>query len=126
MMLRLTALVLLLISSAARAQDCAPAKLLATVPLHSAEPESDIRTVPVSLNGQTRDMILDTGGAITQLSRSAIAELQLPMYRSSARVYDINGRVSNQFTRVKDFAFGDLKRADAALMIWPEDKRPYA
>jgi len=126
MALRLAIALLLLASAAAQAQDCAPARLLATVPLHSAEPESNIRTVPVSLNGQTRDMILDTGGAITQLSRSAIAELALPMYRSSATVYDINGRVSNHFTMVKDFAFGDLKRADAALMIWPEDRRPYA
>jgi hypothetical protein len=127
MMLRLSALFFLLAATpAAQAQDCIPAKLLATVPLHSAEPESNIRTVPVSLNGMTRDMILDTGGAITQLSRSAIAELELPLYPSSARVYDINGRVSSQFTKVKDFSFGDLKRADAALMVWPEDRRPYA
>lgn len=126
MMLRLAALALFLTSSAAGAETCAPAQLLATVPLHAAEPESNIRTVPVKLNGVTRDMILDTGGAITQLSRSVIDELALPMFRSSARVYDINGRVSSQYTLVKDFGFGDLRRPDAALMIWPEDKRPYA
>ena len=126
MAFRLALALLILAPAAAQAETCAPARLLATVPLHSAEPESNIRTVPVNLNGQTRDMILDTGGAITQLSRRAIAELNLPLYRSSARIYDINGRVSSQYTMVKDFAFGDLKRADAALMIWPEDKRPYA
>jgi predicted aspartyl protease len=110
----------------AQAQDCQPARLLATVPLHSAEPDSNIRTVPVSLNGQTRDMILDTGGAITQLSRSVIAELGLPLRRGGAAVYDINGRVSRHYTMVKDFGFGDLRRPDAALPVWPEDKRPYA
>jgi len=126
MVFRLSFAILLLAASAARAETCAPARLLATVPLHSAEPESNIRTVPVNLNGKTRYMILDTGGAITQLSRSAIAELELPLYRSSARVYDINGRVSSHYTLVKDFSFGDLRRADAALMVWPEEKRPYA
>jgi hypothetical protein len=125
-MLRLSLLTLLLAATSAEAQDCAPAKLLATVPLHSAEPESNIRTVPVSLNGKTRDMILDTGGAITQLSRSLIAELDLPMYRGGAAVYDINGRVSHHFAMVKDFTFGDLRRPDAALLVWPEEKRPYA
>lgn len=126
MVLRLAFAVLLMAGAGARAETCAPAKLLATVPLHAAEPDSDIRTVPVSLNGQTRDMILDTGGAITQLSRSVIDELNLPMWRSGAAVYDINGRVSHHYAVVKDFAFGSLRRADAALMVWPEEKRPFA
>jgi hypothetical protein len=125
MSIRLALAALLQTGIAAQAQDCQPPKLLATVPLHSAEPESNIRTVPVSLNGQTREMILDTGGAITQLSRSVIAELGLPLRRSGAAVYDINGRVSRHYTKVKDFSFGDLRRPDA-LLVWPEDKRPYA
>ena len=118
--------ILLLAATTAHAQDCGPAKLLASVPLHSAEPESNIRTVPVSLNGTTRHMILDTGGAITQLSRDTIEELQLPVRDSGARVYDINGRVSRRFAVVGDFTFGHLNRKDAALMVWPEPKRPYA
>jgi len=126
--LRTPALVcgLTIFAAAAQAQDCAPAKLLATVPLRDAEPESNIRTVPVSLNGVTRQMVLDTGGAITQLSRDTITELQLPLHSSSAAVYDINGRVSRRFAMVKDFSFGDLQRNDAALMVWPEAARPYA
>jgi len=126
--LRALALVtaLTVLATAAQAQDCAPAKLLATVPLRDAEPESNIRTVPVSLNGVTRHMVLDTGGAVTQLSRDTIEELSLPMHRSSAVVYDINGRVSRRFATVKAFGFGDLQRNDAALMVWPEAARPYA
>jgi predicted aspartyl protease len=122
------ALVLLLtiLSDAAQAQDCAPIKLLATVQMHSAEPESNIRTVPVILNGVTRHMVLDTGGAITQLSRDTIEELKLPTQRSSATAYDINGRVSHHFAKVTDFSFGDLHRSDAAFMVWPEPRRPYA
>jgi len=117
---------LTVLAGAARAQDCVPAKLLATVPMRDAEPESNIRTVPVTLNGVTRHMVLDTGGAITQLSRATIAELDLPMRPSGAAAYDINGRVSRHFAMVKDFSFGDLHRNDAALMVWPEASRPYA
>ena len=96
--LRLTvALLLTVLAGAARAQDCAPAKLLAEIRMQDAEPESNIRTVPVTLNGQTRQMVLDTGGAITQLSRDTIAELNLPTHASRATVYDINGRVSRRF-----------------------------
>jgi len=126
--LRLFPLALLLTAPAAtaRAQDCAPAQLLATVRLLDAEPESNIRTVPVSLNGATRQMVLDTGGAVTQLSRDTIEELKLPTLPSSAAVYDINGRVSRRFAKVKDLSFGHLHRDDAALMVWPEAKRPYA
>ena len=122
----LYALLLTGLASAAQAQDCAPAKLLATVPMQSAEPESNIRTVPVTLNGVTRHMVLDTGGAITQLSRDTITELGLPQRQSGAAVYDINGRVSRSFAIVKEFTFGDLHRSDAALMVWPEATRPFA
>jgi hypothetical protein len=117
---------LLLTATAAQAQDCAPAKLLASVPMHNAEPESNIRTVPVSLNGVTRHMVLDTGGAVTQLSRGTIEELKLPLHDSGAAVYDINGRVSRRFAVVGDFSFGHLHRSDAALMVWPDAARPYA
>jgi hypothetical protein len=115
-----------LLAGVAQAQDCAAPRLLASIQMQSAEPESNIRTVPVSLNGATRFMVLDTGGAVTQLSRDTIEELKLPVRRSSATAYDINGRVSRHFATVKDFTFGDLHRADAALLEWPESTRPFA
>ena len=118
--------ILLLTATAADAQDCTPARPLAALPLNSAEPDSNIRTVPVVLNGATRQMILDTGGAVTQLSRDIIEELDLPLRESGTRVYDINGRVSHHFAVVNDFTFGHLNRKDAALMVWPEPRRPYA
>jgi hypothetical protein len=119
-------LLLMILATAAQAQDCAPAKLLATVRMQDAEPASNIRTVPVTLNGVTRHMVLDTGGAITQLSRDTIEDLKLPTQSSAAAAYDINGRVSRRFAMVKDFTFGDLHRSDAALMVWPDPARPYA
>ncbi|HEX4026792.1 MAG TPA: aspartyl protease family protein [Rhizomicrobium sp.] len=124
--LALAAISFAALAGTARAENCAPARLLATVAMQSAEPQSNIRTVPVSLNGATRFMVLDTGGAVTQLSRDTIEDLKLPVRRSSAAAYDINGRVSHRFAMVKDFTFGDLHRADTALMVWPEATRPFA
>lgn len=128
MLCRLASLMLLCTAmiGAAYAEDCAPARLLATVQMQSAEPQSNIRTVPVTLNGVTRFMVLDTGGAITQLSRDTAEELKLPVRRSSAAAYDITGRVSHHFAMVKDFTFGDLHRTDAALLVWPDPSRPFA
>ena len=119
-------LLLVLSGSAAAAEDCVPARLLATVHMQFAEPQSNIRTVPVTLNGATRYMVLDTGGAVTQLSRDTIEELKLTAYPSSAAAYDVNGRVSRRFAIIKDFAFGDLHRTDVALMVWPEAARHFA
>jgi hypothetical protein len=94
--------------------------------MQSAEPQSNIRTVPVTINGVTRFMVLDTGGAVTQLSPDTIEVLNLPVRRSSAAAYDINGRVSHHFATVKDFTFGDLHRANAALPVWPDPTGPFA
>jgi predicted aspartyl protease len=94
--------------------------------MNHAEPGSEIRTVPVSINGVEKQMVLDTGGAITQMSRRTIAEMNLPLRRSSAKVFDINGRVSSHFTLIENFGFGHLKRDKAALMVWPEPARPWA
>jgi hypothetical protein len=119
-------LLLALVPCAAHAQDCAPARLLATIEMKFAEPQRNIRTVPVRLNGITRFMVLDTGEAITRLSCDTIEELKLPVLPSSAVAYDINGRVSHRFAMVKDFTLGDLHRADAALMVWPTSTEPFA
>jgi predicted aspartyl protease len=109
----------------ARAQDCTP-RLLATVKMNHAEPGSEIRTVPVSINGVEKQMVLDTGGAITHISRRTNAEMNLPLRRSGAKVFDINGRVSSRYTLVEKFGFGHLKRDKAALLVWPEPARPWA
>jgi predicted aspartyl protease len=121
----LLALIVLCLTTDAEAQDCTP-RLLATLKMGYAEPGSEIRTVPVSINGVEKQMVLDTGGAITQVSRRTITEMNLPLRRSGAKVFDINGRVSSRYTLVEKFSFGHLKRDKAALLVWPEPARPWA
>ena len=113
------------LATSAQAQECTP-RILATLKMHHAEAGSEIRTVPVSINGVEKRMVLDTGGAITQMSRRTIQEMNLPLRRSGAKVFDINGRVSSHFTLIDKFGFGHLERDRAALMVWPEPARPWA
>jgi len=122
----LAAALLLAAFGPAQAQDCPAPQLLATVKMSHAEPGSQIRTVPVSINGVEQQMVLDTGGALTQVSRRAIEQLDLPLRRGGAKAYDINGRVSTHFTQIKDFRFGALQRDKAAFLVWPEPRRPWA
>jgi len=110
----------------AHAQECPAPAPLAILKMGHAEAGSEIRTVPVSINGVETQMVLDTGGALTQVSRKTIAELDLPMKRGGARAYDINGRVSTHFTLIDKFRFGPLKRDKAAFLVWPEPRRPWA
>jgi predicted aspartyl protease len=110
----------------AQTQDCPAPQLLATVKMGHAEQGSEIRTVPVSINGVEMPMVLDTGGALTQVSRKAIAELGLPLKRGGAKAFDINGRVSTHFTLIDKFGFGHLNRDKAAFLVWPEPRRPWA
>ncbi len=53
-------------------------------------------------------------------------ELNLPLRRSGAKVFDINSRVSSRFTLIEKFGFGHLERDKAALLVWPELARPWA
>ncbi|MFM2443106.1 MAG: hypothetical protein RJB09_292 [Pseudomonadota bacterium] len=122
----LVGLLALSVPVCARAQDCPAPQLLATVKMGHAEPGSEIRTVPVSINGVERQMVLDTGGALTQVSRKAIAELDLPLKRGGAKAFDINGRVTTHFTTIDKFSFGHLHRDKAAFLVWPEPRRPWA
>lgn len=106
--------------------NCQPPRLLANLPMRPAGIGSSAFSVPVTLNGSSMQLVLDTGGAITQLSRKTIRELGLPLRQSSGAVYDVDGRVSRQFTVVRDFIFGDLHRANAALFLSPDKAMPFA
>lgn len=109
---------------AARAQDCAPARLASTLPMRILTPENGLRTVPLMLNGVETQMILDTGGSITQLSRNTLSALGLDTRPARVSVHDINGRTSRRFTVIRQMAFGGLARTNAAFMIWPEPRLP--
>jgi beta-lactamase regulating signal transducer with metallopeptidase domain len=63
--------------AAASASTCALPKLADTVQLNQL-PESDLMTVPVEINGKTKQFLLDIGTNPTEVSQATVAELGLP------------------------------------------------
>ena len=111
------ALALALIGSV-RAEECN--KPLSLVTSFDLVPVKDDRAVliPVSLNGVSKLFLVDTGGALTEITPQTADALQLPRQRTSMQLFNVSGEMSNQFARV-DVQLGRLAQKDMALMIAP-------
>jgi predicted aspartyl protease len=101
----------------AAAEDCAPQTRITTLQM---EPSTGRREefVPVRIQGTRKLMLLDTGGAMTEITTEAADELHLVRRRGNFRLYNMYGEFSDHF------AEGSLEvtplRADAvALAIAP-------
>src|ERR1700742_4156507 len=84
----LIAAALLLLASPVRAADCLPQTRLATLQM---EPSTNRREeyVPVTIQGVPKLMLLDTGGAMTEITTEAVDELHLVRRRGSFRLFDM-------------------------------------
>jgi len=77
----------------------------------------DVRTVPVTINGHTKNFQLDTGGVISQISQHTVEELHLESLDSGFQMYDVNGNVSHRAVTVENFLVGELAFARVRLPI---------
>jgi len=73
--------------------------------------------VPVTINGTPKQFLLDTGGAITQISAEAAEELMLPMSQSDLKMLDLYGNASNRAATVDSFLLGRLGDRNTRLPI---------
>ena len=112
-----TLVLALLPGTATAAADCAPLTRITSLAM---EPSTDRREefVPVTIQGVRKLMLLDTGGAMTEITTEAADELHLPRRRGNFKLYNMYGQSSDTF------AAGSLEitplRADAvALAIAP-------
>ncbi|HXC53853.1 MAG TPA: pepsin/retropepsin-like aspartic protease family protein [Rhizomicrobium sp.] len=107
----------LLCGAAAAAEDCAPLTRITALDLvPSLERREEF--VPVTIQGVQKLMLLDTGGAMTEITTEAADELHLLRRRGNFKLYNMYGEFSDQF------AEGSLEvtplRADSvALAIAP-------
>ncbi|HWD26241.1 MAG TPA: retroviral-like aspartic protease family protein [Rhizomicrobium sp.] len=104
---------------AARAQDCAPQTKVATLALEPAIDKKE-EYVPVTINGVQKLMLLDTGGAMTEVTTEAVDELHLARRHGNFRLYNIYGESSDQFV-VGSLEIGPLKAQGVALAVAPGD-----
>ncbi len=105
----------LLTSAPAAAADCPPLTRLASLDL---EPSLDRREayVPVAIEGVRKLMLLDTGGAMTEITPEAADEVKLHPRRGTFRLYDVYGKYTDQFT-MGALALGPLVANNVALVV---------
>jgi len=91
-------------SSAASGQDCG---LHALAQLDMSTDASGRVTVPMTVNGQTFNMLVDTGGSLSTVTRSVVSTLNLKQEASSG-AYGIyyGGEVIDHYVIVHDATFG--------------------
>src|ERR1700761_6541955 len=73
-------------------------------------------TVPVTINGQPKQFLLDTGGGFTQISTNTIKQMGLTIVPSRIIFYDMYGNSSAGQTRV-DVGIGPVTAKDQDLQI---------
>jgi predicted aspartyl protease len=101
--------------SNAQAQDCKPLELVTHLKME--RDDGGLPMLPVSINGTPRRFLLDTGGALTQISLPVVEDLKLRQRESPAKLYDVNGNVSNRLAIVDDFALGPLKGQNVTMQV---------
>ena len=101
----------------AAAQDCVPQTRITTLDL---VPTIDRREefVPVTIQGTRKLMLLDTGGAMTEITTETADELHLVRRRGNFRLYNMYGEVSEQFAE-GSLEVTPLKADSLALAIAP-------
>jgi hypothetical protein len=101
----------------AMAESCPPLARITTLQL---EPTTDRREefVPVTIQGVRKLMLLDTGGAMTEITTETVDELKLVRRRGNFRLYNMYGEFSDHFAE-GSLEVTPLKADSVALAIAP-------
>lgn len=80
-------------------------------------------TVPVSLNGTQKRMMLDTGAAETLIAANTVAELKLEQRRAAHGAYMIGygGNIGDKTVTLAEFGLGDMKGKDFTIFVLNEN-----
>ena len=110
------AIVAALLPGAARAADCEPLKQMASVQMFQLS-DGYQNLVPVSINGHPRLFLFDTGGFRTQISNSAVTELNLTPQYTRAHLYDLSGNSTNFFVTIEQLGIANLRLENQRLPV---------
>jgi predicted aspartyl protease len=113
------ALAVLCITVPASAQECNKSlRLIATLPMAQWR-NSNLVTIPVSINGVEKQFLLDTGGYFTQISPAMADELKIPQHQGNAQMYAADGSVSRTEVAIHNFAIGPLHAEEYEMPVSP-------
>ena len=104
-------------AGAALAQDCAPLQLITSVTMIPAGPQF---LVPVTINNNPAQLMLDTGGAISSIYAGATDALGLhPIDGARIELLDSVGNVSKKYVGLDQFVIGSLRTSKMQFMVAP-------
>lgn len=99
------------------AADC---KLQLLDDIHMTRAAGGLRElVPVTINGEQKKFVFDTGGFYTQVSRPVVEELKLPTRQGRIQMYDLAGNISRDEASIKQIDIGHMRGNDRALPVSP-------
>jgi hypothetical protein len=108
-----------LFSTAAMAADeCGPLKLATSVKLIDVQ---NRELIPVTINGVSKILLLDTGGYMSQLSRKTVEEMKIPAYDGAIQLADVSGNVSRKYVIIDTLTLGTLTAQKQPMMVSPGD-----
>jgi len=105
--------------AAAHADPCPPLQILASVPM--SYDTAGRPFVPVTLATAHKLMLIDTGGALSEISQHLATELGLYHRKVRVRQYNMSGQYTDEAADVSPFAIGNLVADHTELMIAPDN-----
>jgi hypothetical protein len=82
-------------------------------------------SVPMSVGGQTVNMLIDTGGLFSMLTPPSVVALGYPpLIIPSARITQYGGLRIDHYVRAQDVALGGMKSSTFQFLIMPERGYP--
>lgn len=103
---------------AADAASCKPLQLINSIKM-TTNADRSIFYVPVQINGTPKNLILDTGGGLTQILQSTANELKLEDTRSRLTSHDLYGHESDRAVRVATFDLGNQRGENMKFQLAP-------
>lgn len=107
-------------AASAQAADCVPSlRILTSVPMQSTS-DHTVMVVPVTIDSSNRKFLLDTGGRVSQLSKTTVQALDLPQrVNEGQRLIDLAGNVSDTKTTVRRLIVGAREQRGVLLGVAP-------
>jgi predicted aspartyl protease len=107
------------IASPVSAKECGPLKMLASANL--ALQPGNRPMVPVTVNGASKQFLLDTGGIFTNITPKAVHDLQLKIEVGARPIFDVSGDASSGYVKLDTFSFGGMTGKNVYLRVWPSN-----
>jgi len=101
--------------SHAEAAECGPQKIVTSVDF--VVPRGRVPIAPVTLAGQQKRLVIDTGAAISMLFLPAVRQLGLKMGVSSKGAITADGTLSTSMTTVPELVLGRLRLSNYPFIV---------